>query len=39
MFNSDSASTNDVIDAREKALVLIYDGKLHDDLLQWKVAR
>jgi len=32
MFNSDSVSTNDVIDAGEKALVLIYNGKLPDNL-------
>ena len=32
VFDSDSASTNDVIDAGEKALLLIYSGKLPDNL-------
>jgi len=32
VFDSDSASTNGVIDAGEKALKLIYNGKLPDNL-------
>ena len=32
VFNSDSASTCDVIDAGEKALILVYNGKLTDSL-------
>jgi len=32
MFNFDSASTNDAIDAGEKTLVLIYIAKLPDNL-------
>ena len=32
VFNSDSASTHDVVDAGEKALVLVYNGKLTDTL-------
>jgi len=32
VFHSDSASTHDVIDAGEKALVLIYNGMMTDTL-------
>ena len=32
VFNSDSASTCDVVDAGEKALILVYNGKLTDTL-------
>ena len=32
VFNSDSASTRDVVDAGEKALLLVYNGKLTDSL-------
>ena len=32
VFNSDSASTHNVIDAGEKALVLVYNGMLTDTL-------
>jgi len=32
VFNSDSASTRDVVDAGEKALLLVYNGKLTDTL-------
>ncbi len=32
VFNSDSASTRDVVDAGEKALIVVYNGKLTDTL-------
>lgn len=32
VFNSDSASTHDVVEAGEKALILVYNGKLTDTL-------
>ena len=32
VFHSDSASTHDVIDAGEKALILIYSGNVNDTL-------
>jgi len=39
VFNSDSASTCDEVDAGEKALILVYNGKLTDTLYSFRHKR